>query len=112
MRVALPISNNKLCAHFGHCEKFAFIDVDEAQKTIMSRKDIDAPPHQPGFLPSWIKENGANVVIASGMGQKARVLFAEKDIKVVVGSQKDDPEEIVLDYLNDDLLIGKNICDH
>ena len=29
MRYAVPVSGDMIATHFGHCEKFALIDVDE-----------------------------------------------------------------------------------
>jgi|GEM_PF-5388278 len=28
MKVALPIADEQLCAHFGHCERFYFYEVE------------------------------------------------------------------------------------
>ena len=49
MRYAIPVSNGKLAPHFGHCEEFAIIDVDEAKRTIVGKKLIASPEHQPGL---------------------------------------------------------------
>ncbi|MBN1984529.1 MAG: hypothetical protein JW795_23585, partial [Chitinivibrionales bacterium] len=40
MKIAIPTEQNKLCMHFGHCEKFVFVTVDEATKSIVSKEDI------------------------------------------------------------------------
>ena len=52
MRIAIPVANEQLSPHFGHCEKFALIDVDTTDRKILSRVDIEAPPHEPGLLPN------------------------------------------------------------
>jgi len=112
MRIAIPLAKGKLSMHFGHCERFALVDVDAAEKKIHRREDIDAPPHEPGLLPRWLAERGANVVITGGMGQRAQALFAERGIQVVVGAPVDTPERIVGDYLAGTLQAGQNVCDH
>jgi len=112
MKIAIPVADGKLSMHFGHCEKFALIDVDTAEKKIIKREDIDAPPHQPGLLPPWLAEKGANVIIAGGMGTRAQDLFAEQKIKVVVGVTGGTPEEIVAAYLQGSRVTGANACDH
>jgi len=112
MRVAIPLANGKLAMHFGHCERFALVDVDTTEKEIVSREDIEAPPHQPGLLPSWLAERGATMIIAGGMGQRALGLFAEQGIQVVVGAAAETPEKLVLDYLAGSLRAGENLCDH
>jgi len=112
MRFAVPVTDGKVSAHFGHCSHFALFDVDDKTKTIVRREVIPSPGHQPGFLPGWLAEEGVSVVIASGMGSRAQGLFKENRIEVVVGAIGDDPEKAVLDYLRGDLAIGDNICDH
>ncbi|MBN1113840.1 MAG: NifB/NifX family molybdenum-iron cluster-binding protein [Oligoflexia bacterium] len=112
MKIAIPINGNKLSMHFGHCEKFAFIEVDEANKRITARNDIPAPPHEPGLLPKWVRENGASIVITGGMGQRAKNLFESQQIKVITGCIKENPVEIVNDFINNNLQTGANACDH
>jgi predicted Fe-Mo cluster-binding NifX family protein len=112
MRVAVPVTDGKVAAHFGHCSHFALFDIDETTKMIVNKEVIPSPGHQPGFLPAWLAEEGASVVLASGMGSRAQALFEENRIEVVVGVVGEDPEKAVLDYIKDELATGDNICDH
>ena len=79
-KIAVPISNGKLDGHFGHCQQFAMVQVEE--KKITEITHLDAPPHQPGLLPPWLAERGATDIIAGGMGQRAIDLFNERSINV------------------------------
>ena len=112
MRYAIPVSDGKLAAHFGHCEQFALIDIDETTKSILRKELVTPPEHQPGVLPAWLAEEGVNAVIAGGMGSRAQALFQENRIEVVIGAQGDDPEQIVLAHIQGALTTGDNICDH
>jgi ATP-binding protein involved in chromosome partitioning len=112
MKIAIPIANGLLCPHFGHCEQFALVQVDVESKKIVQRQDITPPPHQPGLLPPWLAEQGATVIIAGGMGQRAANLFAEKNITVIVGAAAQTPEVLVQEYLAGCLVTGNNACDH
>ncbi|MBU0715524.1 MAG: P-loop NTPase [Verrucomicrobia bacterium] len=112
MKIAIPMADGKLCMHFGHCEQFALIDADEKTKKITGRQLLTPPAHEPGVLPKWLHEQGANVIIAGGMGQRAQNLFAENDIKVVVGAPGDEPDKLVISYLEGTLVSGTNVCDH
>jgi Mrp family chromosome partitioning ATPase/predicted Fe-Mo cluster-binding NifX family protein len=112
MRIAVPLAQGKLSLHFGHCDQFAIFDVDENLKKLIHRNDITPPAHAPGVLPKWLHENNVNVIIASGMGQRAQQLFAQNDIKVVTGASSGSPEGLVSAYLQDTLETGDNICDH
>lgn len=112
MRIAIPLASEKLTMHFGHCERFALVDVDLTTKTILRREDVDAPPHQPGLLPVWLAARGVNMIIAGGMGQRAQQLFADRGIEVIVGVAAETPERLVGDYLTGTLQAGENVCDH
>jgi len=112
MKIAIPLSGWELCVHFGHCKEFMLVDVDEAKKTIAAKEVLAVPPHQPGLLPIWLADKGVNVIIAGGMGLRAKGLFEEKNIKVVVGVEEQKPDIIVEGYLNGTLKTGSNICDH
>ncbi|MBN1140498.1 MAG: NifB/NifX family molybdenum-iron cluster-binding protein [Deltaproteobacteria bacterium] len=112
MKIAIPLANGKLSMHFGHCEKFALLEVDPEFKRILNREDLIAPPHEPGMLPPWLADRGANVIIAGGMGQRAQALFAQEGIQVIVGATAEPPERIAAAYLAGTLQSGANLCDH
>jgi len=112
MKIAIPMANGQLCLHFGHCEQFALIEVDPTNKTIESTDYATPPQHEPGVLPRWLHEQGVNLIIAGGMGQRAQQLFAQNDIQVVVGAPSKPIDEVVASYLNGTLEAGENVCDH
>lgn len=112
MKIAIPTAEGKLCMHFGHCQSFAILDVDEAEKTITHREDLIPPPHEPGVLPKWLGEQKVNIIIAGGMGQRAQQLFAQQNIKTMVGAPSATPEEVVTSFMNESLQCGTNACDH
>ena len=112
MKIAIPMVQGKLSTHFGHCEEFALIEVEPQKKEILSTETLGAPPHEPGLLPRWLSEKGTNLIIAGGMGSRAKNLFAEKGIEVVVGAPSEEPVVIAQAYLDGKLAQGENICDH
>ena len=112
MKIAVPLSNGLLSMHFGHCEQFAVVTVDQAAKTVTSTDLLTPPPHEPGVLPKWLHEQGANVIIAGGMGQRAQQLFAENGISVIVGAAGGSAEQLALAFLDGSLMTGDNLCDH
>jgi ATP-binding protein involved in chromosome partitioning len=112
MRIAIPITNGKLSSHFGHCEQFVLVDIDEQTKKIANVTNLQPPAHEPGVLPKWLGEQKADVIIAGGMGQRARQLFAQNNIKVVVGAPEQSAEALASAYVDNTLVTGGNICDH
>jgi len=112
MKIAIPTNNGRLSMHFGHCEQFALVEVNEADKTISNTEYLTPPAHEPGVLPRWLHEQGAEVIIAGGMGQRAQGLFSRSGIQVVVGAPDGTPEGIASAFLHQTLSPGENVCDH
>ena len=110
MKFAIPLAEGKLTAHFGHCQEFALVVVEDNQ--IKSKETLVPPPHEPGVLPKWLHDQGANVIIAGGMGARALDLFAQNNIKVIVGAAAQAPEALVSQYLDNTLQTGGKVCDH
>ncbi len=112
MRIAIPIAGGRLSRHFGHCEKFALVDVDPVTRQTTASTEVAAPDHQPGLLPPWLKERGVNLVIAGGMGERAQSLFQTASIQVLSGVPEETAATLVQQYLDGKLVTGANACDH
>jgi len=107
---AIPVVEGKLCAFFGHFEQFALVETENG--TIKNTSMHTPPPHEPGVLPKWLHERvlpkwlheqGADVILAGGMGSRARNLFDQNGIKVITGAPADPPEHLVNQYLSESL---------
>lgn len=109
MNIAIPTDGKNVSEHFGHCPLFYFVTVEDGK--IVRKKFIENPGHQPGFLPRFLNEQGANCVLAGGMGTRAIDLFRENDIEVVTGVTG-SLEQVIDQYINGDLITDGNICDH
>ena len=107
---AVPTEQGKLCAHFGHCEKFAIVEVDDQK--IVKEEYISPPVHQPGVYPAFLAGQGVSVIISGGMGQKAQDLFTQNNIQVCIGVDSGSPTDLVDKYLKNQLQTGQNLCDH
>jgi ATP-binding protein involved in chromosome partitioning len=112
MRIAIPCVDNKLCMHFGHCEQFAVLDTNTEAKEVTAVEMLTPPPHEPGLLPKWLNEKGAELVIAGGMGQRARTIFTDNGIETIVGAPSDTPKNLAIAWMNGSLVTGANSCDH
>jgi len=109
MRVAIPVTGGLVSPHFGRCEEFVLFDLEGGD--VQNRTCVQPPPHEPGAFPAWLKEQGANTIIATGMGGRAQALFNQQGIEVVLGAPQDSPDEVITRYLNGTLEIGENVCD-
>jgi predicted Fe-Mo cluster-binding NifX family protein len=112
MKIAMPVADGKLCMHFGHSEQFAIVEVDDESKTITGTSYLTPPAHEPGVLPQWLNEQGADVIITGGMGRRAQGLFSQNSINVVIGAPAEKPEDVAAAYVAGTLKVGQNVCDH
>ncbi len=108
--IAIPLENNALCPHFGHCEQFAIVEVENG--TIMDIKEVTPPEHTPGLYPRWVASFGVTDVIGGGMGQKAIDLFNQQNINAFVGAPIKSARELVTDFLDNRLNLSANYCNH
>ena len=112
MKIAIPLAAGRLTMHFGHCEEFAIVEVDDIAKEITNTRIMEPPAHEPGVLPAWLYDQGAEVIIAGGMGQRAQQLFAQNGIEVLTGAPAKTPQDLVAAYLDETLETDENVCDH
>ena len=108
--IAVPLEQGVLCEHFGHCEQFAIVQVEN--NTIADVRILTPPEHVPGLYPRWVAGFGVTDVIAGGMGQKAIDLFHQQNINAFVGAPKLGAEELVMAFIDDELELSANYCNH
>lgn len=112
MRIAIPLTEGRLAQHFGHCEKFALVDIDTEKRSVTAVTEVDAPEHEPGLLPSWLSARQVNMVIAGGMGTRAQSLFGDASIRVITGAAGGTAQSLAEEYLNGTLVSRPSTCDH
>ncbi|MCF7916604.1 MAG: NifB/NifX family molybdenum-iron cluster-binding protein [Candidatus Omnitrophica bacterium] len=83
MKVAISTDSGHVSEHFGRCPTFTLVEFENGE--ILVKKEIPNPGHHPGFLPEFLKKEGAKAIIAGGMGQRALELFSQSGIEVIVG---------------------------
>ncbi len=111
--IAFPVVDGNLSSHFGHAERFVFMRVRTASRELVSRKDLVPPAHAPGVLPAWLAEQGAQVVLAGGMGHHAQELLAAKGIQVVLGVEPLPVAEVCRRWREGSLAAsGANACSY
>lgn len=73
--------------HFGRCPCYVLAEV-EGGKLIKSRVQVNPhySSHQPGQMPAYIRDLGADVILAGGMGPMAINLFQQFGIEVATGA--------------------------
>ncbi|MDO8886613.1 NifB/NifX family molybdenum-iron cluster-binding protein [Candidatus Oleimmundimicrobium sp.] len=109
MKIAVATNRKEVSPHFGHCLSFTVAEIEDGK--VLKKEEVPNPGHQPGFLPKFLAEIGINCIIAGGMGQSAQMLFAQSGIKVVTGAYG-LVDDVIKGYVEGNLSLGENICDH
>ena len=109
MRIAISTDANMVAPHFGRCEAYTLVDIDEGQVTRQER--VPNPGHEPGFLPAFLAQRDVTCIVAGGMGGRAKTLFDEKGIQTVVGVSGTLDETIEV-LRRGELRGGDSLCDH
>jgi predicted Fe-Mo cluster-binding NifX family protein len=113
MRIAIPLEAGKVSEHFGHCEIFRFYDcAPDGDPSKAPFEDLTPPPHEPGVLPRFLAERGAEAVLAGGMGPRAVDLLRANRIQVRTGNGGRDPLETLRAFLAGGLSETITPCEH
>ncbi len=73
--------------HFGRCPFFTVVNIEGNE--IINVESVENPyfnAHSPGQVPSFIKELGADVMLAGGMGRRAISIFDNFGIRCSSGA--------------------------
>ncbi len=112
MKIAVPVDDGRLAEHFGRSPQVMLFTVDQPTRQVIAEQTLEMPAHEPDLYPIWLKEHGADVVIAGGLGGRAIVLFEQSGIRVVVGAPPLPARELVDALVADELVVGVNTCQH
>ena len=107
MKAAISTDGDFVSAHFGRCPSFTIIEINGDK--LVNTKVIDNPGHHPGFLPQFLRDQGAEYIIAGGMGMRAIELFAQAGIKTILGVNG-EVKEVVDQLLKGTLKGGESLC--
>jgi len=78
----------EVSGHFGPASHFTFIEM-EGDQVVECRVMANpfAGSHQPGQVPTFVKEQGATVMLAGGMGGRAIAMLEDFGIAVATGAE-------------------------
>jgi predicted Fe-Mo cluster-binding NifX family protein len=92
MRIAIAAQDDRgldglVAHHFGRCPYYALVDVEG--HSVVDVNVLANPyfnKHQRGKVPYYIQKQGAQVMVAGGMGRRAIDLFEEMNIEPYTGA--------------------------
>jgi ATP-binding protein involved in chromosome partitioning len=99
LKIAIPVVDGRLLGHLGEARQFALVEVNPQTRTVVRSQVIEAPPHEPGSFPRWLREQGVQVAIAADIGQRALDNLNHHDIEVRIGRAGASAKSLVTGWL-------------
>ena len=91
-RIAVSVDNSNgldsvVSPHFGRCPYYVLVDLDGREvKQVNAVANPNYGQHAPGTVPTFIQNQGVDVMLAGGMGRRAIALFQQYDIQTATGA--------------------------
>jgi predicted Fe-Mo cluster-binding NifX family protein len=109
VKFAISVDGDQVAAHFGRCERYELVDLEDGQ--ITQRQQMANPGHEPGLLPRLLNEAGVECVVCGGAGPMAVGLLQQAGIQLIVGVSG-PLEDIIGSIASGDLAAGESTCEH
>lgn len=110
--IALPTQNDQIDDHFGHCEYYTVVTIDDENAVV--KKDRLESPKQCGCksdIAFKMQEMGITLMLAGNMGMGAYNKLNEHGINVIRGC-KGDIDDVIADYLANRISDSMEVCSH
>jgi predicted Fe-Mo cluster-binding NifX family protein len=82
-KIVVSTDSGKVSEHFGRCPEFTIAEIENEK--VLNKKVIENPGHSTGFLPAFVSKMNVQVIIAGGAGPRAKELFEQKGIDLILG---------------------------
>jgi len=102
LKIAMPVVDGRLLEHFGEATHFEFVEANRQSRAIGGSQTVEAPPHEPGSFPAWLREQGVQVLIVgrNGIGQRALDNLVHHGIEVCTGRSGESVPALVAECLH------------
>ena len=100
MIIAISTESDEISPHFGRASQFTFLNIKNNK--LIEKKILNNPGHTIGNIPNFIREQGANIVIAGSMGNRAIQYFNDYNIEVIL-AKKGKVNDIIRQILDGSL---------
>jgi predicted Fe-Mo cluster-binding NifX family protein len=112
MKIALPSQNNNIDDHFGHCEYFTVLTVDD-QKQITAEEKVPSPQGCgcKSNIVETLSHMGVTLMLAGNIGGGAINVLNSRNIDVVRGCSG-DVQTAAQQWLNGTLKDSGVVCHH
>ncbi len=85
MRIAIACIKGLVSDHFGHSDSFEIYTFENKMPVFV--ESIKNPEHKHGYLPTFLKNAGIDIVICGNIGQSAVQLMVGEGMEVISGTK-------------------------
>jgi len=110
MKIALPTNMGMIDSHFGHCEAYTIVEINENNEVIS--KNMLQSPQGCGCksnIAYTLADMGVKLMLAGNIGQGAVNVLSSQKIEVLKGCEG-EIDQVVQNYLLGKLVDSPNIC--
>lgn len=107
MRIAIPLKHNVFSLSFSNCDQFAFVKIKAGTRQILDAQYKTPSSFSLDALARWFRENEVDLIIAGGMPQQAKDIFAQNHIDVRVGFLNGSIKTVIEKFIESQLSPGE-----
>lgn len=107
MKYAISTDSGRVSAHFGRAPEFTFVTIKDGQ--VVEKRVLSNPGHTVGSIPQFVSDQGADCMVAGGMGRRAVQFFNQYGIDVIMGVSG-TIDDVIDKIRNGDLEGGESTC--
>ena len=113
VKFAIPVVDGRISGHFGETKSFAIVEANRQTHAMVRTRILAAPPHEPGSLPRWLREQGIQILIVgdNGIGRRALDYLVHHGIQVFAGEPGTSVESLIAACLEGRLPQMRRSCD-
>lgn len=111
VKVAVPVAGGQFSEHFGAADGFLIFESGGEGADSLVERRLQAPPHERGAFPAWLRSLGVSAVLAGGMGPRAQQMFQASGIDLILGIAGGTPRSLVEAYLRGELVSQGSSCE-
>jgi predicted Fe-Mo cluster-binding NifX family protein len=112
MKIALPTRDGRIDDHFGHCESYTIVEIDD-NNNIISKTSMPSPEGCgcKSNIANQFETDGITLLIGGNMGQGALNKLNQHGVKVIRGC-KGNVDDVLADFLEGKITDSGITCSH
>lgn len=112
MKIALPTRDGQIDDHFGHCDHFTLMTLDD-EKNIVKIEKMESPEGCgcKSDIAPILADKGVSVMLAGNMGEGAVRVLAASKIRVIRGCSG-PIDDVAAKWIAGDIQDSLITCDH